>query len=203
MTSPHAAARGCLVIFVACALLAAGCDKLTPARSPFKTIDVTGSDMGQRLHLTDFDGKARSLADFRGKVVVVTFGFTNCPDVCPTTLANFATALRKLGPDGSQVQVLFITLDPERDTPELLRQYVPAFHPSFIGLWGDAAAIAQVTGDFKIHAQKRPSATDGHYTVDHSAQAFVFDRQGRIRLMMPFDAPVDAIAADIRILLNS
>ncbi len=191
------------VAALACVLALAACDKLSTSKTPFKGIDVTGSPIGGELRLLDPDGKPRALADFRGKVVVVIFGYTQCPDVCPTTLADFASAVKKLGPDAAQVQVLFVTLDPRRDTAELLRQYVPAFDPAFIGLRGDAAATAKATREFRIYAQERPGKTPDTYTVDHSAQSFVFDRQGRVRLIIGYGAPSEAIASDLKILLNS
>jgi protein SCO1/2 len=188
-----------------CALLlaTAGCDKLfAPPKSPFHGVDVTGMEAGE-LRLTDFNGKPRTLADFRGKVVAVMFGYTQCPDVCPTTLSDYASAMKKLGADASQVQVLFVTVDPKRDTAELLREYVPAFDPRFLGLRGDAQATARVTQDFHIYAQERPGKTPESYTVDHASQVFVFDRAGKLRLMIPAGtAPAD-IASDLQILLNS
>ena len=188
---------------LACAVLAPGCDKLSGAKTPFKAIDVTGAPMGGELRLTDHNGNARTLADFRGKVVLVNFGYTQCPDVCPTTLADLASAMKKLGPDAAQVQVLFVTVDPKRDKPELLRQYLPAFDPTFLGLYGDAAATSKVTRDFKIYAQERPGKTPETYTVDHAAQTFVYDRQGKLRLLMGYGMAPEAIASDVRILLNS
>lgn len=188
---------------IACAALAFGCDKVSPSRSPFKAIDVTGAPMGGELRLADHNGKARTIADFRGKVVLVNFGYTQCPDVCPTTLADLASAMKKLGADASQVQVLFVTVDPKRDQPELLREYLPAFDPSFLGLYGDAEATKKVESDFKIYAQERPGKTPDTYTVDHAAQTFVFDRQGKLRLLMGYGMAPDAIASDVRILLNS
>jgi protein SCO1/2 len=188
------------------ALLAAGagCDKLfSPPKSPFHGVDVTGLDAGSALRLADSDGKTRTLADFRGKLVIVDFGYTQCPDVCPTTLHDYAEALKKLGADAAQVQLLFVTVDPGRDTARLLEEYVRAFDPRFLGLRGDAAATERVTKDFKVYAQQRPGKTAESYTVDHSAQVFVFDREGRLRLMMPpGTAPAD-IASDLRVLLDS
>lgn len=185
---------------VAALVGAAGCD--TAQRTPFKGIDVTGSKLGDELRLTDANGKARSLADFRGKVVAVNFGYTQCPDVCPTTLSDLNRAVKKLGADAGRVQVLFVTVDPKRDKPELLREYVPAFNPSFIGLYGDEAATRKVTEDFKIYAQERPGA-NGTYTVDHSAQTFVYDPQGRLRLVIGYGATPEAMASDFRLLLDS
>ena len=195
------ASRAAAAIVIA--VLAAGCEKLGLAKSPFKGIDVTGAPMGGELRLTDHNGKPRTLADFRGKVVLVNFGYTQCPDVCPTTLADLASAMKKLGADASQVQVLFVTVDPRRDKPELLRQYLPAFDPSFLGLYGDEAATKKVENDFKIYAAERPGKTPESYTVDHAAQTFVFDRQGKVRLVMGYGMAPDAIASDVRILLNS
>jgi protein SCO1/2 len=187
------------------ALLAAtaGCVKLfSPPKSPFHGVDVTGLDAGSALRLADSDGKTRTLADFRGKLVIVDFGYTQCPDVCPTTLHDYAEALKKLGADAAQVQLLFVTVDPGRDTAQLLEEYVRAFDPRFLGLRGDAAATERVTKDFKVYAQQRPGKTAESYTVDHSAQVFVFDREGRLRLMMPpGTAPAD-IASDLRVLLD-
>ena len=187
---------------LAAAALATGCDKLGGRASPFKGIDVTGAEWGKELRLADTNGQARSLADFRGKVVVVIFGYTNCPDVCPTTLADTASAVKQLGSDGKQVQVLFVTVDPKRDTPELLRQYVPAFSPDFIALWGDEAAVGRVTKDFKVYASAREGKTPGTYTVDHSGQIFVFDKQGRARLVLAPGVPPADMASDLRVLLN-
>ncbi|QJR13627.1 SCO family protein [Usitatibacter palustris] len=187
------------------ALLAFGCDKLfTPAAGPFHGVDVTGSPaMGTDFRLKDPDGKERTLADFRGKVVAIFFGYTQCPDFCPTTLADFANAMQILGADAQRVQVILITVDPKRDTPELLKQYVPAFNPTFLGLYGDAAATAKVTKDFKIYVNERPGSAPNRYLVDHSSQTLVFDPQGRLRLMIPYGAPAAKIASDLKILLNS
>ncbi|HTP45559.1 MAG TPA: SCO family protein [Casimicrobiaceae bacterium] len=175
-----------------------GCGQGTPQ---FRGADVTGSAFGHDFHLTDHNGKPRSLADYRGKVVLIFFGYTQCPDFCPTTLANLATALRELGPDAARVQVLFITVDPERDTQELLSRYVPAFDPTFIGLYGDAAATAATAKEFRILYQKQPGPTPGSYTMDHSTGTFVFDPQGRLRVYESYTQGPDAIAHDIRTLL--
>jgi protein SCO1 len=182
----------------------AACDKLlSPPKTPFTTIDVTGTELGGSLRLEDAEGQARTLADFRGKVVVVSFGYTHCPDVCPTTLADQAKAMKLLGAESSRVQVLFVTVDPKRDTAELLRQYVPAFDPSFIGLRGDDAATEQATKAFHVYAKARPGASPESYTVDHSSQSFVLDPQGRLRLVVPYGTAPSAIASDLRLLMNS
>ncbi len=171
-------------------------------KSPqFALTNITGASFGKELNLPDHNGKMRSLADFRGKVVTVFFGFTHCPDACPTTLAEMAQVMRELGPDGSRVQVLFVTVDPERDTPAVLRQYVPSFHPEFLGLCGDAESTARVAKEFKVFYQKQP-AKDGGYSVDHSAGTYVFDREGRLRLFAPYGKGSAAMLNDIRLLLT-
>jgi protein SCO1/2 len=185
------------------AFAVAGCDKLMPSSRTFNGVDITGSDLGPDFRLTDHNGKERTLADFRGKAVALFFGYTHCPDVCPTTLSDMANAVKLLGPDGQRVQVIFVTLDPKRDTPELLKSYVPAFNPTFLALYGDAPATAKVLKDFKIYAAERPGKTPESYTVDHSAQSLVFDTRGKLRLMLPYGTPGDKIASDLKILLNS
>ena len=187
--------RAALAIAVA-ALAMGACDKLfAPAKGPFHGIDVTGGGMGGPIRLADPDGKVRTLEDFRGKLVVLVFGFTNCPDVCPTTLADMASAVRKLGDGGRDVQVLFITVDPKRDTAVLLRQYVPAFHPGFIGLRGSPAEIEAVTKAYKVYASERPGKTPDTYSVDHSSQSFVLDKEGQLRLLVPPGTKPEAIAS--------
>ena len=183
------------------ALIVAGCDSQT--KTPFNGIDVTGNPLGREFALNDFNGKPRTLADFRGKVVVITFGYTQCPDVCPTILQDLNSAVKKLGPDASRVQVIFVTVDPKRDKPELLREYVPAFNPSFIGMYGDEAATKKVQSDFRIYSEEVPGKTKDTYTVNHSAQIFAFDPQGRLRLIFGPDAKPDAMASDFRLLLNT
>ncbi len=182
---------------VAIAALLLGCD-----RGPsFRSTDITGADFGKGFRLVDHNGQPRTLADFRGKVVVVFFGFTHCPDVCPTTLAELARAVKQLGPDGQRVQVLMVTVDPERDTPEILKQYVTALDPRFVGLTGDPDAIARTARDFKVFYLKSPGATPGAYSVDHSSASYVFDPQGRLRLLMTYGQGADVIAHDIAQLL--
>jgi len=166
------------VVTLALASLLAGCER-TPSPPAFKLTDITGAPFGRELNLTDHNGKARTLEDFRGKVVTVFFGFTHCPDVCPTTLAEMSTVMRELGPDGQKVQVLFITVDPERDTPQVLQKYVPSFHPGFLGLYGDADALARTAREFKIVYQKQ-ALPGGGYSVDHSAGTYIFDAEGRL-----------------------
>lgn len=193
-----------LAAVAAAALVLGGCDQLgLPGKSPFQGVDVTGSALGGELRLNDQDGKARALTDFRGKVVVVSFGFTHCPDVCPTTLADLASARKQLGSDASQVQVLFVTVDPKRDTTELLKQYVPAFDPTFIGLRGDEAATERAKKDFHVFSEERVAKPGEAYTVDHSAQMYVIDRAGRMRLLWNPGTLPAMMVADLRILLNS
>jgi len=194
---------GLAVALAAAALGLAACDKLLPnARSPFNAIDVTGAPFGADFRLADAEGRTRSLADFRGKVVVLVFGYTQCPDVCPTTLADFAGALKKLGPDAERVQVLFVTVDPQRDTATLLKQYVPAFNPGFIGLRGDPQATDKVTRDFRVYVNRNDKAGSANYTVDHAAQSFVFDPTGRLRLVIGYGMEPEKIAKDLRLLMN-
>ncbi|HUP30002.1 MAG TPA: SCO family protein [Usitatibacter sp.] len=197
--------RAALAAALAVGMLGAGgCDKLfAPAKSPFKGIDITGSAIGGELRLNDHDGKPRALADFRGKVVVVFFGYTHCPDVCPTTLADLSGAMKRLGAEAARVQVLLVTVDPKRDTPELLKQYVTAFDPSFIGLRGDTEALTRVTKDFHVYWNVREGRTPQSYTVDHAGQAFALDREGKARLMFAPGIAPEAIASDLRLLLNS
>lgn len=190
-----------LSVIVISAFLA-GCGGDAPQAPKFALTDVTGVAFGKELNLTDHNGKPRTLADFRGKVVTVFFGFTHCPDVCPTTLAEMAQVMKDLGPDADKLQVLFVTVDPERDTPQVLKQYVPSFNPSFLGLYGDAAATARTAKEFKVFYQKQPDKNGG-YSVDHSAGTFVFDRQGRLRLFAQYSAGHEALSHDIRILLNA
>jgi protein SCO1/2 len=184
-------------------LLALGIAACGPAAPKFRGSDITGVGYGHDFHLNDPAGKARTLADFRGKVVVLFFGYTQCPDVCPTTLSELAAAVKELGPDAARVQVLFVTVDPERDTPELLSRYVPAFNPTFLGLYGDAAATAATAKEFKIIYQKQPGPTPGTYSVDHSAGTYLFDPQGRLRVYESFSQGPDAFAHDIGELLKS
>ena len=160
-----------------------GCGGEAPPK--FNLTDVTGVAFGKELSLTDHNGKLRTLADFHGKVVTVFFGFTHCPDVCPTTLAEMAQVAKDLGPDADKLQVLFVTVDPERDTPQVLKQYVPSFNPSFLGLYGDSASTTRAAKEFKVFFEKQP-AKNGSYSVDHSAGTFVFDRAGRLRLFAQY-----------------
>jgi protein SCO1/2 len=180
------------------ALLLAAC---APEKPSFKSVDVTGAEFGREFALTDHTGKARTLADFKGKVVAVFFGFTRCPDVCPTTLAEMKLVKERLAADGDKLQVLFVTVDPERDTPELLAKYVPAFDPTFLGLRGDAEATARTAKEFKVFYQKSPGSSPDNYSMDHTAATFIYDPQGRLRLFAKHGMGADALTQDIRLLL--
>lgn len=181
-------------------LVLAACSRDGPK---FKASDVTGASFGRDFTLTDQNGKTRSLADFRGKAVVVFFGYTQCPDVCPTTMTTLAETMKQLGPDADRVQVVFITVDPDRDTQALLSEYVPAFDKRFLGLHGDAAATERVAKEFKVIYQKQPGPTPGSYTVDHSAGVFMFDPQGRLRVYASHGQAPDVYAHDLRELLHT
>jgi protein SCO1/2 len=174
----------------------------SPQGPKFQSSDVTGSSFGRDFSLQDPTGKTRTLADFRGKAVVVFFGYTQCPDVCPTTLSTFAETMKLLGPDADRVQVIFITIDPERDKPALLAEYVPAFDKRFLGLYGDAEATERVAKEFKVIYQKQPGPTPTTYTMDHSAGVFVYDPQGRLRLYARHGQGPEAFASDLRELLR-
>jgi protein SCO1/2 len=180
------------------ALLLAAC-KEPPEM--FRNTDLTGAGFGRQLQLADHHGSQRTLHDFTGQVVVVFFGYTSCPDVCPTMLSKLAEAMQGLGPAAQSVQVLFVTLDPERDSPERLEAFVPWFHPSFLGLRGDAAQTGAVAGEFRIFSARREVGSDLGYVLDHSSGAYVFDPAGRLRLYIKDSAAVADIVADIRLLL--
>ncbi len=188
-----------ITALLAFASLLAGCQ---PSKPPtFNSIDITGANYARDFVLTDAGGKKRSLAEFRGKVVAVFFGFAQCPDVCPTTLSDFAQIKSKLGADGDRLQVIFITVDPQRDTPAVLGSYVTSFDEGFIGLTGSAEEISATAREFKVFYQKVPGKTEMSYTIDHTAGSYVFDKDGRVRLFVKHAAGVDAIAADLRQLL--
>ncbi len=189
-------ARLFLLVVVA---LAAGCG---PDAPKFKASDVTGTAYGRDFRLTDHTGKPRTLADYRGKAVVLFFGYTQCPDVCPTTMTDLAEVKKRLGRDGEKLQVIFVTLDPDRDTAEVLKQYVPAFDPSFIALRGSRDETAALAKDFKVFYQKVPGKTETSYTIDHTAGSYVFDRDGRLRLFVRHAGGIEPIIADLQTLLR-
>ena len=185
------------------ALLLAGCDRLSApsqgAVSPFKGIDISGATYARGFNLTDFNGQRRSLADFKGRVVMLYFGFVQCPDVCPTALTRAAAVMQQLGPQAADLQVIFVTVDPERDTPELLRDYMASFDPSFLALTGSLESIQATADEFRVYFKKVP--TGSSYTMDHTALTYLFDRQGRIRTVLRHEQTVDDYAADVRALL--
>ena len=175
----------------------------SPDKPQFKSIDLTGADYAQGFSLTDHNGQLRTLKDFAGKVVVVFFGFTQCPDVCPTSMAELAQVKQQLGADGDKLQGIFITVDPERDTAEMLKAYMGNFDPTFLALRPTLEQLPQVAKDFKIYYKKVDGKTPGSYTMDHSAGSYVFDEKGRIRLYNRYGSGADALASDIRLLIKS
>ncbi len=168
----------------------------------FKNTDLTGLSYARDFALTDPSGKPRTLADFKGKAVVVFFGYTQCPDVCPTTMSEMAAVMKQLGALADRVQVIFITLDPERDTPAVLAQYAPGFDKRFLALYGDAAATAKTAQEFKVVYQKVPGKQPGSYSVDHTSASFVFDPQGRIRLYVRNGQGPEPLVHDLKVLLQ-
>ena len=193
--------RHALIQLLAVAAVPAGLAAGGERKPQFSAIDLTGADYAKDFQLPDADGKVRSLQDFRGKAVVVFFGYTQCPDVCPTTLAEIAQAKQLLGPDGEKVQGVFITVDPERDTPEVLKAYMASFGPDFIALRGTPEQTAAVARDFKVYFKKVEGKAPGNYTLDHSAASFVYDPQGRLRLYARYGSGPQALANDLKQLL--
>ncbi len=193
------------ILFAGVLALLAGCDPQAPSsgapKLSFQNVDVTGANFAQDFALNDHKGERRTLADFRGKVVTVFFGFTQCPDICPSTLADMAQVKQRLGTDGDRLQVLFVTLDPERDTRAVLAQYVPGFDPSFIGLYGSPQETAKTAKDFKVFVEKVPGKTPTSYTINHTAGSYVYDRQGRLRLFLKHGQGIEPVIADIKQLL--
>jgi protein SCO1/2 len=187
------------MLIVAAALALAACSG--PSTPQFRNTDITGANYGKSFALTDHHGVPRTLADFRGQVVTLFFGFTQCPDVCPTSLLTMKEVMAELGADAERVQVLFVTVDPERDTEELLAHYVPAFDERFLGLYGSLAEIEAVAKEFRVFFRKSGDIAGGAYSVDHSAGTYVFDPAGRLRLYVRHAETADNIAADIRLLL--
>jgi protein SCO1/2 len=181
-------------------LALAACDR--PADAPkaldFRSTDITGATFARHLELPDADGKPRTLADWKGKVTVVFFGYTQCPDVCPTTMAELSQIRKSLGSEGDRVETIFVTIDPERDTPEILKAYVGNFGPGFTALRGSPEQTAAAAKEFKVFYAKVPGRTPGSYTMDHSAASFVFDTAGRVRLYVPYGGDTKNFAADLR-----
>ncbi|MES2993319.1 MAG: SCO family protein [Pseudomonadota bacterium] len=181
-----------------------GCDKLGLGQPPapqFKGADITGVDYAKNLSLPDVNGQPRTLGDFKGKVTVIFFGYTQCPDVCPTTMTELAQVKKALGADGDKLQAVFITIDPERDTPEILKSYMASFDPSFVALRGTPEQTKATAKEFKIYFEKVPGKTEGSYTMDHSAGAFVLDAKGNVRLFERYGAGAEALTADVKALI--
>lgn len=192
-----------LVRILMLSLLASALLACSPKQS-FKNVDITGSKaFGTDFSLIDPDGKVRTLADFKGKAVVIFFGYTQCPDVCPTTLTEMQQVMTLLGPQADKVQVLFVTVDPERDSASILKQYVPAFDARFLGLRPtDEVALEKVAKDFKIYYKKVPGMTPGSYTMDHTAGSYAFDPQGQLRLYIKHAQGAETLAQDLKELLK-
>lgn len=188
---------------LAALLLAAALTACSPQgeKLSFKATDITGAEFGKPFTLTGQDGKPHGLADYRGKAVVLFFGYTHCPDVCPTTMLEYQQVMKKLGPDADRVQVLFITVDPERDTPQVLAGYVPFFDKRFMGLTGAPPLVQAVANQYKVVAQKQTTAAGG-YSVDHSAGSYLFDREGQLRVYVPYGTPAADIVHDLQQLLR-
>jgi protein SCO1/2 len=186
-------------VLVAGAALLGAC---SPDKPSFRSIDITGADYARDFKLADFNGQQRTLADFRGKVVVVFFGFAQCPDVCPTALSDLVQVKQLLGAEGSKLQAVFITLDPERDTAEVLKAYTANFDPEFVALRPTLEQLPEVARHFKIFYRKNEGKTAASYTLDHSAGSYVFDPQGRVRLYTRQGIKPEALAEDLRILLR-
>jgi len=168
----------------------------------FHAIDITGANYAQGFRLRDTQGQVRQLSDFKGKVVFVFFGFTQCPDVCPTTMAELAEVRERLGSVGQDVQGVFISIVPERDRPQVLQAYVQALDPSLVGLTGSPEEIKAAARDFKIFFQKVPTQDGQSYSMDHTAMSYVFDRAGQVRLAVRYGQSVDALTEDLRQLLS-
>jgi protein SCO1 len=196
--------RASIGLMLAACLGLSACDKLGLGGSEsvsFRGVDITGADYGKSLNMNDAEGKPRSLEEFKGKVIVVFFGYTQCPDVCPTTLAELAQVKKSLGADGEKIQGIFVTVDPDRDTPEILKNYMANFDPSFVALRGNSEQTTAVAKDFKVFFAKVPGKTEGSYTVDHTAGSYVFDPAGRLRLFVRYGSGAEALSSDLKALL--
>lgn len=199
-------AWGSMLLALGASCLLTACDPVDSSKSAtpvkFNAVDITGADYAKKLSLTDVDGKARTLAEFQGKLVFVFFGFTQCPEVCPTTMAELSEVRRRLGPEGSRVQGIFITVDPERDTAPVLKAYLKAMDPSFIGLRGSLDEVAEAAREFKEFYQKVPTKDGQNYTMEHTAGSYVFDPQGQVRLFVRYGQGAEALMADLKRILT-
>ena len=198
--------RDAIKVIANCVVLTGGLTLLSACskevKASFKSIDLTGADYAKDFALSDQNGQLRSIKDFTGKVVVVFFGFTQCPDVCPTAMAELAGIKKSLGADGDKLQAILITVDPERDTPELLQAYMRNFDPTFLALRPSLDKLPQVAKDFKIYYKKVDGKTAGSYSMDHSAGSYVYDTKGRVRLYSRYGNDVGGLTSDIRLLLK-
>jgi protein SCO1/2 len=188
-----------VLIAICTSLMAAAC---TEAKPQFKAIDLTGADYAKDFQLPDADGRVRTLKDFQGKLVVLFFGYTQCPDVCPTTMAELAEAKKQLGAQGDKLQVVFVTVDPERDTPQLLKGYMANFDPTFIALRPTPEQLAATAKDFKVYYKKAEGKTPTSYTMDHSAASYVYDTHGKLRLYTRYGTGPQALVSDLKLLLD-
>ena len=193
--------RRALVLALSLGLALAGCDQLKSSKPAFKGVDLTGAEYARQLNLTDQEGQARTLGDFKGKVLVVFFGYTQCPDVCPTTMSELAQVKKALGPDGDRIQGIFVTVDPERDTPALLKAYLASFDPSFVALRGSPEQTSDAAREFKVYFAKVPGKTPESYTMDHTAASFLFDVNGRVRVFSRYGAGTQPLMDDLKLLL--
>lgn len=192
--------RRSVLLSLAAAGLLAACGEKKPQ---FASVDLTGADYARNFQLPDQTGKLRSLAEFQGKVVVLFFGYTQCPDVCPTTMTELAQVKKLLGADGDKLQAVFVTVDPERDTPEVLQAYMASFDPSFVALRGTPEQVAATAKDFKVFYKKTEGKTPTSYSMDHSAASYVYDTKGQLRLYTRYGSGAQALASDIKLLLRS
>lgn len=194
---------GLAVVLAGGAVLSACSKKPRAGSAEFHSVDITGVDYATDFRLKDFNGKTRTLADFAGKVVVVFFGYTQCPDVCPTTMGELAQVKDALGKDGDKLQVLFVSLDPERDTPQVLKEYMAAFDADFLGLYADSDKdLQKLTKKFKIYYERVAGSSPDTYTIDHTAASYVYDPDGRVRLFTRYGTSPDEVAADVEQLLH-
>lgn len=182
----------------------AACDRGAAGPKPsFKAVDITGADYATDFALPDTEGRVRHIADFKGKVTLVFFGFTQCPDVCPTTMLELASVRKAMGADGERVQGIFVTIDPERDTPQVLKAYVDNFGAGFVALRGDAEQTKAVAKHFRVFYAKVPGKTEGSYTMDHTAGSYIYDTAGRIRLFTRYGSGAEALKHDLQLLLQA
>ena len=175
----------------------------TRAKPQFQSVDLTGAEYATGFSLTDHNGQVRTLKDFAGKVVVVFFGFTQCPDVCPTTMAELAQVKKLLGADGDKLQAVFVSVDPERDTPEILKAYMGNFDPSFVALRPTPTQLADMAKDFKVFYKRVDGKTPGSYSMDHTAGSYVFDGNGKIRLFTRYGSGAEMLASDVKLLIKN